>query len=297
MKKNILIIAFALLMANFAKAEKLAPYYYCGTVDGTLSSVSSTVKSAIKARGFQIIGSYAPEGKTSDFLILTYTRKDLYNYVLKVENRGGLASVLKIGLRKVNSKIEISMINPDYIFNAYLQDDVEKYYDKLKAISNEVKVALKKVGGELKPFGGYIDTKDLRSYRYMIGMQDFNDPVLLKKYSSFEKGVEVIKANLEKGLGNTAKVYSIVFPSSKVAVFGVALTSTESGEAHFLPIIGEKHICAMPYEIILQDTEATMLHGRYRIALHWPELTMKTFTKIMSTPGAIEDALQQVTGE
>ena len=35
-----------------------------------------------------------------------------------------------------------------------------------------------------------------------------------------------------------------------------------------------------------------MLHGKYRIALNWPELTMGTFMKIMSTPGDIEDTLE-----
>jgi hypothetical protein len=60
-------------------------------------------------------------------------------------------------------------------------------------------------------------------------------------------------------------------------------------EAKFLPIIGEKHIAAMPYEIILEDKEATMLHGRFRYALYCPELKMGTFTKIMSTPGNVED--------
>jgi len=36
----------------------------------------------------------------------------------------------------------------------------------------------------------------------------------------------------------------------------------------------------------------TMLHGRFRFALHWPELKMKTFTKIMSSPGDVEDAMK-----
>ena len=67
------------------------------------------------------------------------------------------------------------------------------------------------------------------------------------------------------------------------------------GESHFLEIIGKKHLAAMPYEIILQGNTATMLHGRFRFASHWPELTMGTFTKIMSTPGDVEDFLQALT--
>jgi len=38
-----------------------------------------------------------------------------------------------------------------------------------------------------------------------------------------------------------------------------------------------------------------MLHGRFRIALSFPDLTMGTFTKIMSTPGEIEDLLSSLT--
>jgi hypothetical protein len=68
----------------------------------------------------------------------------------------------------------------------------------------------------------------------------------------------------------------------------------EEGEKHFLPIIGEDHLAAMPYEIIIQGKEATMLHGRYRIALHWPDLTMGTFTKIMSTPGDVKKVMKDL---
>ena len=89
-------------------------------------------------------------------------------------------------------------------------------------------------------------------------------------------------------------MYKLVYPEQKVAVFGVGLMSAEDGEAHFLPKIGEAHVAALPYEIILQGTEATMLHGKYRIALHWPDLTMGTFMKIMSTPKDIENALEAI---
>ena len=66
----------------------------------------------------------------------------------------------------------------------------------------------------------------------------------------------------------------------------------KKGESRFLSIIGEKHIAAMPYEVILQGNVATILHGRFRFALYWPELTMGTFTKIMSTPGDVEKFLK-----
>lgn len=126
-------------------------------------------------------------------------------------------------------------------------------------------------------------------------MPYFDDPVELIEFSSFEEGVETIKKNLQAKKGNTVKVYELVFEDKKVAVFGIGLHNAEEGEAHFLPIIGEGNIAAMPYEIILQGKEATMLHGKFRFALHWPELTMKQFMKISSTPGDVEEMLEALT--
>jgi len=78
-------------------------------------------------------------------------------------------------------------------------------------------------------------------------------------------------------------------------VIGIALMDKENGEAKFLPIIGEENIAAMPYEIILQNNTVTMLPGRYRIALNWPDLSMGTFMKIMSTPNDIKDMMKSLT--
>lgn len=123
-------------------------------------------------------------------------------------------------------------------------------------------------------------------------MPYFTDPIKLNEFSSFEEGLNMIQKNLKAKKGNTVQVYKLIYNQQKVAVFGVGLQSKEDGESHFLPKIGEDHVAALPYEIILQGKTATMLHGKYRIALHWPDLTMGTFMKIMSTPGDIEDTLE-----
>jgi hypothetical protein len=126
----------------------------------------------------------------------------------------------------------------------------------------------------------------------MVGMPHFDEPVELAEFESFEQGLSILQANLSTASGSTVKIYEIMDMGSQVAIFGVGLPNAEEGEAKFLPIIGESHAAAMPYEIILQGNLATMLHGRYRFALHWPELKMGTFTKIMSSPGDVEDAMK-----
>jgi hypothetical protein len=55
-----------------------------------------------------------------------------------------------------------------------------------------------------------------------------------------------------------------------------------------------KHTAFLPYEVLVSGNKVLMLHGRYRIAISFPDLSMMTFTKIMSTPGNIENSLKQI---
>lgn len=252
------------------------------------------VKDALKTKDFEIIGEYNPENKNS-LHVIAYTRKDLQNICLKVENRGALASVLKVALIEKNGNIEVSMLNPMYLFHAYLMDDADKFLNQLEKFSDDAKAAMKNVSNEFIPFGGSEEADDLKDYHYMMMMPYFTDPVELNEFDSFEQGLSIIRKNLAAKKGNTKKVFELVFENEKVAVFGVGLLDKEDGEGYFLPVIGEDHIAAMPYEIILQGNEATMLHGKYRFALHWPELSMGQFMKIVSTPGDVEDFLKGLT--
>jgi hypothetical protein len=254
------------------------------------------VKSSLESAGFTIVGEYAPEGDP-DLYVVAYTRDDLQNICLMKKDRGALASVLKIGFVKKEGLITVSMLNPMYIFYAYLGDDTDKHLTALEKIAEDAKTAMSNVGDEFTPFGGSEEPDDLKDYHFMAFMPHFDDPVELNEYSSFDRGLQVIRKNLAAGKGNTVKVYELVFPEKEIAVFGIGLLDKEEGEAHFLPIIGEENIAAMPYEIILQNKEASMLHGKYRFAILWPELSMGEFMKIMSTPGDVEDVLEAIAGK
>lgn len=248
------------------------------------------VKNLLTENGFEVIGSYNPGNKNS-LGVVAFTRKDLKDAVLKHKHRGGLAAGMRVGLVNKGGTTTVSIVNPMYIFYAYLKEHTDKM-PVAKRFTDDVKSTFSKMGGTLTGFGGELESKKLIKYRYMVGMQGYGNPADLATFSSFSEGLSKIDANLKKKVGNTVEVYRIVDPSNQVAIFGVGLLDPDEGESHFLPIIGEDHVAAMPYEIILQGKEATMLHGRFRIALHWPELTMGTFTKIMSTPGNIEDFMK-----
>jgi len=249
------------------------------------------VITALKDNSFTVLGAYNPSNKSS-LKVIAFTRTDLKNAVIKVSDRGALAAAFKVGLVEKNGKVTISYTNPDYILRAYLRDNYNSYKSTFEKFSSDLKTTFSSIGNEFKPFGGTVDADKLKNYHYKILMPYFNDPVSLSEFSSFEAGLNIIENNLNAKKGNTVQVYKIIYKEQKVAVFGIGLQSKEDGESHFLPKIGEDHVAALPYEIILQGKNATMLHGKYRIALHWPELTMGTFMKIMSTPGDIEDTLE-----
>lgn len=290
--KNLIFILLAILGFSFnAIGQDLAPYLKVGETSESIQQTSDKVVTALKDNGFSVLGTYNPSNKSS-LKVIVFTNTSLKNTVVKVADRGALAAAFKVGLVNKNGKTVISYSNPDYILRAYLRDNYNTYKSTFQQFSKDVKTALTAVGNEFKPFGGTIAADKLKKYHYKVMMPYFSDPIELNEFNSFEEGLATIEKNLKAKKGNTVQVYKLVYKSQKVAVFGVGLRSNEDGESHFLPKIGEDHIAAMPYEIILQGKEATMLHGKYRIALHWPDLTMGTFMKIMSTPGDIEDTLE-----
>jgi len=260
---------------------------------GIKSKVSvEDIKSTIKNQGFQVIGEYNVAGNKNN-TVIAFTRNDLKKVAASYNDRGALASVLKIGVNKSNDgNVEVSLANPNYMFNAYFGAG----YDKNKTILNKIDSDAHKIlakYGEVYQFGGDMKISKIRKYQYKMMMPYFTDPAKLEKYNSFEDGLAVIEKNIKTNK-DVHLVYKVVDKEKKTAVYGFGLTNKKTGEASFMPTIGMRNLAAMPYEVILQGNTVTMLEGKYRIALYWPTLSMGTFMKIVSTPGNIEDTLESV---
>ncbi len=296
MKNKLILFLTVFILAGLSSAaQELQPFYEIGKFDKTIPELAKQVEDTLANAGYEIIGSYHPENKDTLF-VLCFTSNSLQQLSLEFPDRGALGAVIKAGFIRTQGKTILSIVNPEYMFLAYYGQQMNNHEEALKAQSKKITGLFSKMG-ELTAFGGIVEQKKLIHYHYKMLMPYYDDPDELAEFNSFEKGLGIIQKNLNAHKGNTKKVYQLIFPKQKIAVFGVALLNPETGESDFLPIIGESHIAAMPYEIILQGKKATSLAGKYRIALYWPELGMGTFMKIIKTPGRIENTLKKLTTE
>jgi len=288
------IISGLFMSLSLMLVSGISPYLKVAEHEGSMVEAVGKVKTVLEEKGYDILGEYQP-GDNPDLYVLVFTSEDLIEFSRNSDDRGLLAAAMKVGFQKSGEKISVSLVNPEYLFYAYFREQMKKDSFKSSALqlATDVQSTFMGTGFTPQSFGGDLSADKLMKYRYMAGMPNFGKAVTVAEFDNYKEGLTAIQKGLNKS-GSTLKVYEIICDSKKTAVFGIGLKNKEEGEAHFLPIIGESHVAAMPYELILQGNELTMLHGRYRFALHWPELTMKTFTKIMSSPGDVEDAMKSL---
>jgi len=86
------------------------------------------------------LGAYHPEGKANMYVI-AFTKKQLYGLANYGKTHKALASILKFGIIKKGNTVTVSLLNPEYIFNAYFRNTTGSY-DKLKVISDETHTIL-----------------------------------------------------------------------------------------------------------------------------------------------------------
>ncbi len=293
MRRVLSWLAVSLVALGLATASEAgyAPYKLVGVVDGAIPDLAAKVESAVGGAGFQVVGKYSPGDKPDAQMVVICTHPMVLQAIAQTGDNTGFAAGLRIGLWKNEAgKVEISYENPEYIHRAYFG---KRAIPQLAAtVSKRLAAALATVaGGNMdKGFGGDIKGSKLPRYHYMVGMQRFGDVVKAGKFSSFQDAVSTIEANLAAGKGGCKLVYKIQIPGKEVVDYGISMDH----EGKYLSIIGTRHIAAQPYDLLVVGNKAVALHGRYRIALHWPELTMTTFTKIITTPGNIADSVKAV---
>ncbi|MEN8223331.1 MAG: hypothetical protein ABFR36_08745 [Acidobacteriota bacterium] len=299
--KRLLIILFlsAMVFTVYGDTIRLKPYILAGIETGEAENVIIKVEELLTTNEFKILGKYSPM-KASDRTVIVATHKILTDPVEKIGGLTAFASVIRFGILKNGDNFEITYTNPLYWGNAYYRKkfpDVESGYNKLNGLLINIFKSLQKV--ENTPYGSKkgVKIKKLRKYHYMAFMPYFDNVKKLAKKTDYNSVIAKIEENLNKKKGGVEKVYRIDFPDQNITLFGGALYGKD-GESKFIPKIDKKdprHVTFMPYEFLVMKDRVVMLHGRFRIALSFPDLKMGTFMKIMSTPGNIADYFKDLT--
>lgn len=296
--KTLKIILLFLLPLNFVYSQNISPYIIGFESNESISVVNKKLQHSLELNGIKVIGNYQPANDKNRHLII-FTSAELESAVKKIGGLAGFATTLRIAITSENGKTIVSYTNPFYWGNAYFRKDFDKVSSNYSQLSKHLENAMNTYGTfNGKQFGSKkgLSVNELQKYHYMIGMPYFDDTEKLGEFGSYTAAVAKIDASISKGNPNVNMVYKASIPGQEITLYGFAL-SGGNGEAKFLPIIDvgtPKHTAFLPYEVLVVGNKVVMLHGRYRIALSFPDLTMGTFSKIMSTPGNIEDLLKQM---
>ncbi len=289
---------FALSATTTFAGEILMPFVLASTSGGDVTSVAAEVKSKLTAGGFEVVGEYSPY-KDAHIIIVT---NDALKQAASKSDFGAYGAAQRVSITRNGDQTEVVYTNPIYMAAAY----------RMSGDLASTRAALEGTLGAEKDFGSEknLTAEDLGKYHYTVMMEYFDDPSELAEYDSQAEALKAVNAALAAGKGGATKVYQIDIPGKDESVIGVALKGTGpddcSSDEYIMSRIDKaspRSTAHLPYEIVVSDGTAYALFARFRIAINWPHLPMMasetgaTFMSIMCSPGAIEEALIQGSGE
>jgi hypothetical protein len=291
---SLLMIAVLFNTAVVAEDTHYKPFVVASSGAGTLADKTESTRRALEAAGFEVYGQYSPVEGTN---IVVVTNDELKK-IASMSDKGGYAAGQRVSISEAGDTIEVAFVNPLYIQYGYrLLGDMQPVFDALVAsLGNESMCG----GGDKK-----MTARKLGDYHYTVGMQYFDDPSELGSFDSHEAAVAAVEKGLAVSGDALTQVYRIDIPGKQQTVFGVGMKMTIEDEedidsAFQMRIVdfeGCKKRAYFPYEVLVDGNNVEALHMRFRMALHFPNLSMMGkhgFTKLMSAPGATEKALEKM---
>lgn len=289
---KVALTVFGLFLMVTAQAQSLQPFVLASSASKPLAQEIERVRTALDAAGFDILGEYAP----FDGAHVIAISHDGLRTAAAASEWGGFGAAIHVGLTEVGEAVQVSYMNPAYMAAAY----------RMSALTPEIADTLKAALGAEREFGTREgrSAEALSSFHYMIGMEYFTDPYELATHASHAEALKVVEDNLAKAVGGTALVYKLAIPGTEQVLFGVSRAQVEDKRANDRHILADtvdqdaelKTTPYLPYQMLVVGDEVLALHMRFRMAVYHPDLTMGTFGKLMSSPGAIEDLLRKVAG-
>ena len=279
------------LLTFSISAWAISPYIQGDSVaGGNVQAAATAVEGKLKGGGFKVVGKYFPKN-LAGYGVVIATDDAMLDEVGSIGGPAVMGAAIRVGVKADGS---VAYTNPDYWYRAYFR----KAFDKKEAAVKTLQTRLQDALGAGKGQGGDEPPGNLTNYRYMIGMERLDSSKnKLAKYENFAEALKVVRDNLAKGVAKTSKVYEIVLADRKLAVFGVAMNDGENSDGDWIKKIDmQNNIAGLPYEIYIVDDEVESPHGRFRIALAFPDVGMGQFMRISALPNVIMETMGAVAG-
>jgi hypothetical protein len=278
---TVAVLLLAAVTAAVA-ADRLKPYVLAEQVSGTIDAKIAAVRQDLLDVGFEIAGEIAPYDGAHVFVV---TNDALKRYA-GGSPLGGFGAAQRVAVTSVGDKVQVSFTNPAWMANVY----------RMKSELADVSVALRTALGAKEEFGSKegLTAESLRSYHYMVFMPYFTETVTLAEHASHDEALAKAEAGLAAAKG-VRKVARIDVPGTEETLFCVAIAEGDGADAGVMKITDGgalKHTAHLPYELLVSGKKTLMLHGKFRIAQSFPDLTMGTFMKISGAPDGIAKALR-----
>ena len=291
---TIVLLAVSLFVTSTVAKERLQPFVLASESNSELSSVVAETISKLTGTGFDMVADYSP---FKDSVVIIVTSQELQNIAAKT-SQGGYGAVQRVGVSQVGDRVEVTYINPIYLQHAY----------RLKGDLSPVKEKLQEALGHTREFGVVktkTTAKKLKKYHYMFSMPYFDDPYELAEFKSHAAAIAATEKAINKEGDAISLVYRLDIAGAEQTVFGVSMNATNKKEQdlddeHQLSIVdfeSPKKSAYLPYEVLVTGNRVEALHMKFRMALHFPDLSMmgdNSFMKLRPSPGKIKDALEEM---
>lgn len=292
MRNYLFTLALALFMVSPALADRLKPFVLASVSDTALELAVEQTRDSLSGAGFRVLGDYRPYAGAA---VLVATSDELQTAAQGVET-GTWASVMRVAVTATDTGTQISFTNPEYLAAAY----------RLKTDLASVRMTLEQALGYAEDFGADRGEKadSLGNYRYMFGMERVDDTYRLATFDDHAEALAAVEAGLAQGVAGTTRIYRLDLDAT-TTLFGIGMSGDapdkyrdDTYQMSIVDFEEVKRTAYLPYEVRVVDGEVTALHMRYRMALHFPDLSMMgkhSFMTLMPSPDAIEEALAAIS--
>jgi len=276
---------------SIADADRLKPFVLAERSTLAFDDAVVATRQKLATAPFEVVGDFSPYENAHVFVL---TSAALQTAAQKSEY-GQFGAIARVAVTQADEEVQIAFVNPNYIANAY----------RMKEELTDIRDALEATLGSAEDFGSKrgLKTKKLRKYHYTFGMEYFDDPYELGSFDSHALALEAVASGLANNTVGLTEVYRL--DMGDATLFGVSMKGPREDDKYYddafqMSIVDFKELKSaayLPYEILVLDDRVVAQHMRFRMAVHFPDLSMMgkhSFMTLMPSPKAIEQALKTV---